>query len=59
MEAISYIYPNLKLGGFASSLYMSVDEGKTLFFFARNKELLVDPLNILYDDLFSNAEFIH
>lgn len=59
MEAISYIYPNLKLGGFASSLYMSVDEGKTLFFFEKNKDRLVEPLNILYDSLFSEAEFIN
>lgn len=58
MEAIAFVYDNLKLGGFASSLYMSVDEGSTLFFFSDKKEDLVEPLNILYDDLFKEAEFI-
>lgn len=57
MEAIMFIYPNLKIGGFASSLYMSVDEGKAEFFFARNSSELVEPLNELYDKLFSNAKF--
>ena len=37
MEAISFVYPNLKLGGFDSSLYMSTDKGETLFFFAADK----------------------
>lgn len=58
MEAISFIYPELKLGGYASSLYMSVDKGKTLFFFAKDKNDLVEPLNKLYDSLFSDAEFM-
>ena len=59
MEAISFVYPNLKIGGFASSLYMSTDEGKTEFFFAENKSELVEPLNQLYDKLFSNAKFYY
>lgn len=58
MEAIAFVYDGLKLGGFASSLYMSVDEGSTLFFFSDNKEDLVEPLNVLYDDLFKEAEFM-
>lgn len=58
MEAILFIYPNLKIGGFGSSLYMSADTGKTEFFFAENKEFLVEPLNQLYDDMFSNAKFV-
>ena len=57
MEALCFIYPNLNLGGFPSSLYMSVDEGKTKFFFVASKEELIAPLNYLYDDLFSDAEF--
>lgn len=57
MEAITFIYPNLKLGGFDSSLYMSVDSGKTEFFFAEDKEQLVEPLNQLYDRLFSGVKF--
>lgn len=58
MEAISFTYKGLKLGGFASSLYMSVDEGNTLFFFANDKTDLVSPLDELYDELFNGAEFI-
>ena len=57
MEAIMFMYPNIKLGGFASSLYMSAEEGQTEFFFSKDKDELVSPLNILYDDLFSNAKF--
>lgn len=57
MEAIMFIYPNIKLGGFASSLYMSAEEGQTEFFFAKDSTKLVDPLNTLYSDLFSNAKF--
>lgn len=56
MEAIMFIYPNIKLGGFASSLYMSAEEGQTEFFFANNKDELVEPLNQLYDKLFNNAK---
>ena len=58
IEAITFVYDNIKLGGFASSLYMNIDGGNTLFFISRSKEDLVAPLNTLYDDLFSNAEFI-
>ena len=57
MESIMFIYPNIKLGGFASSLYMSAEEGQTEFFFAKDSTKLVDPLNTLYSDLFSNAKF--
>ena len=57
MEAISFIYPTLKLGGFDSSLYMSTDEGKTLFFFAKDKTELWNPLDILCDTLFVGVKF--
>lgn len=57
MEAICFVYPNLKLGGFDSSLYMSTDEGKTLFFFAKDKTELWSPLDVLYDTVFSDAKF--
>mgnify|MGYP004457467911 CR=1 FL=1 len=57
MEAIMFIYPNIKLGGFASSLYMSAEEGQTEFFFAKDSRDLVEPLNMLYTDLFGNAKF--
>ncbi|MGN1270089.1 MAG: hypothetical protein ACI4UU_04395 [Clostridia bacterium] len=57
MEAIMFIYPNIKLGGFPSSLYMSAENGQTEFFFANNKDNLVEPLNQLYDNLFNNVKF--
>lgn len=58
IEAITFMYDNLKLGGFASSLYMNIDKGNTLFFICKSKDILVTPLDILYDDLFADAEFI-
>lgn len=57
MEAIMFVYPNIKLGGFASSLYLSAEKGQTLFFFAKESSELVSPLDVLYADLFSNAKF--
>ena len=59
MEALCFIYPNLNLGGFCSSLYMSVDKGKTKFFFVQSKDDLIALLNQLYDDLFSDAKFYY
>lgn len=60
MEAILFVYPEIKLGGFASSLYMSVPNNQsTLFFFGNNKDDLFSPLDILYDDLFQNSKFIN
>lgn len=56
MEAISFVYPNLKLGGYESSLYMSVDEGKTLFLFAKDKDDLFEPLNEFFDTIFKGAK---
>lgn len=52
-----FVYPNLKLGGFGSSLYLSVDKGKTLFFIAKSSRDLVESLDSLYDSLFSDAKF--
>ena len=57
MEAITFVYPNLKLGGFGSSLYMSADKGKTLFFIAKDKNELVEPLNELSESIFKNTKF--
>lgn len=57
MEVMMFVYPNLKLGGFASSLYMSADKGKTEFFFEKGPEDLVPPLDQMYFKIFSNAKF--
>lgn len=60
IEAIMIVYPNLKLGGFASTLYLSaMEKDKVLFFFARSKLDLVQPLDELYDQVFSNAKFYY
>lgn len=58
MEAITFVYDNIKLGGVASSLYMSVEKGDTLFFFESNKDNLVEPLNVLYEDLFDGSKLM-
>ena len=58
MEAILFVYDDIKIGGFPSTLYMSTENTDTLFFFAKSKEKLVEPLNILYDSLFVKAKFI-
>lgn len=57
MEAILFIYPNLKIGGFGSSLYLSADAEKTMFFFTKDKTELVNPLNELCDTIFENVKF--
>lgn len=59
MEAITFVYNDLKLGGFPSSLYMSADSSATLFFFADGKDKLVSPLNELYDELFKTVELMN
>ena len=58
IEAITFVYNDIKLGGVASSLYMSVEKGDALFFFELSKENLVEPLNVLYDDLFAGSELM-
>ena len=58
MEAIMFVYDDIKLGGFPSTLYMSTDSDNTEFFFKETKDELVEPLNLLYDKLFNNTKFI-
>lgn len=58
MESLLWVYPEYKVGGYNSSLYMSAPKGNTLFFFTEGKDDLISPLKELYDALFSNAEFI-
>lgn len=57
MEAIMFIYPNVKIGGFPSTLYLSAEEGQTFFFIEENKETLDQPLDQLYDKLFTGSKF--
>ncbi|KJB85975.1 hypothetical protein AZ66_21515 [Paenibacillus sp. E194] len=58
MEALLWAYPDLKIGGYSSTLYMSTAQGQTLFFIADSKEKLVSPLPELYDlGHFGSAKF--
>lgn len=57
MEVITWVFPEVALGGFNSSLYMSAPKGNTLFFIMANKNGLSLPMRDLYDGLFSNALF--
>ncbi|HZJ89653.1 MAG TPA: hypothetical protein VFD05_03075, partial [Bacilli bacterium] len=45
MEAILWMYPDVYIGGYNSSLYMSSEPGQTLFFFGN----ITDPLTDLVD----------
>lgn len=58
MEAISFVY-DVKLGGFPSSLYMSSDAANVLFFFAKDKNDMFEPLPRMIDDTFKNVEIIN
>lgn len=53
MEVISWVYPNVKLGGFDSSLFMAVPQGNTQFFIAQD----VQNLSILTKHLYLGGAF--
>lgn len=50
MEVISWCYPDVKMGGFDSSLYMSVPQGNVKFFICESKDKLSAISEQLYDD---------
>ena len=58
MEAITFVFNDLKLGGFHSSLYMSMEKENVLFIFANNSEELFEPLNILFENEFTDVIYI-
>lgn len=58
MEAITFIYSDLYLGGYNSSLYLSANPDKVLFFFAKDKDDIYEPLNILSEKEYTSLEFI-
>lgn len=58
MEVISWVYSDVKLGGFDSSLFMAVPQGNTEFFIARNADALSQLSKQLYNDgAFGSPEF--
>lgn len=58
MEVISFVYSDLKLGGFAGSLYMSAPTEAVMFFFASKPSDLFKPLDEMCETTFKNAIFI-
>ena len=58
MEVISWVYSDVNLGGFDSSLFMAVPQGNTEFFIARNADALSQLSKQLYNDgAFGSPEF--
>ena len=57
MEVMTFVYPDLNLGGYNSFLYMN-SNNNTLFFFADSKEELSSPLKENFDEWFSHATFL-
>lgn len=50
MESLLWIFPDVKIGGYSSSLYMSANAEQTMFLIADKVEDLPNPLPELYDD---------
>ena len=50
MEVITWVYGDAKIGGFDSSLFMSVPQGNTCFFIAPNANSLSQVSKWLYDE---------
>lgn len=58
MEVISWVYGDALIGGFDSSLYMSVPQGYTAFFIAKDKDKLSAVSKLLYESgAFGDAAF--
>ena len=58
MEVISWVYGDALIGGFDSSLYMSVPGKNVAFFIAENSESLSVVTKTLYDSgMFDNIKF--
>lgn len=50
MEVIMWAYPNLKIGGYESSLFMAANPKNVLFFIRAGKEKMFEPLESLIND---------
>lgn len=58
MEVISWVYSDVAMGGFDSSLFMSVPQGNTKFFIAESADSLSVLTKQLYNDgVFGTPEF--
>ncbi len=49
MEVITWVYSDVKLGGFDSSLFMAVPQGNTEFFIAESPSALSNLTKQLYE----------
>ena len=59
MEAITFTYKDLKLGGFPSSLFLSIDSKNMEFLFLSDKKDVFEPIQSMLDDKFSNVKIIN
>lgn len=58
MEVISWVYSDVLIGGFDSSLYMAVPQGNTTFFIAQDKSYLSPVSLLLYESgIFGDINF--
>ena len=58
MEVISWVYGDVALGGFDSSLYMAVPQGNTKFFICSGQDALTEISKQLYSDgAFGSPDF--
>ena len=58
MEVLTWVYSDVALGGFDSSLFMAVPQGNTKFFIAKDADALSELSKQLYDDgAFGNPKF--
>ncbi|MGN1372347.1 MAG: hypothetical protein ACI4XM_08765 [Candidatus Coprovivens sp.] len=58
MEAITFVYNDLYLGGFTSSLYLSINSDNILFFFMNDETEVFEPIRSMLDEEFSNVKII-
>ena len=49
MECLLWAYPNVEVGGYSSSLYMSATQGQVQFFIAAGPSSLGAPLPLIYE----------
>ncbi|MCY1153348.1 MAG: polysialyltransferase family glycosyltransferase [Sphaerochaetaceae bacterium] len=50
MESLLFLYPNIKIGGYSSSLYMSVEPEQLAFFIVDDLSELTAPLDYLVEE---------
>lgn len=56
MEALLFVYPSLKIGGYSSSLYMSVKPEQLAFFITNDINTLAAPLPYLFKEEFFSED---